>query len=153
VPSFDAGEAPRRSTSSLDDVDIFAAIDAAFRRSFEHPFDALSTLEKVLVAVSGLEADVNNGGFHQYYFNSSGDTANLAPKALRTIGAVHMASIVEAANSRFGPGGPPNSRLPRQNALFELSDDLWDDLNNQFYKYPDDISTLLERYFKSRVTV
>ena len=64
----------------------------------------MSEPERVFVAVWTLEADVNNGGFDQYYVNSSGDYAWFAPQALRAVGAEKTAEIVEQANTAFGPG-------------------------------------------------
>lgn len=67
-------------------------------------------VDKVLVAIWVLEADVNNGGLDQYHFNSAGDFAFYAEQALQSIGAHAMARIVARANSLFGPDGPPRDR-------------------------------------------
>jgi len=132
------------------------AVDAAVRRHMDTPFEVLSPMEQILVAIWGLEADVNNGGFDQYYFNMYGDCAGFVPRALRTIGANRMADIVDAANRVFGSTGPPKSRDDRQSMLLDLSerdDHLWDDLDKSFQAYPDDIDALLERYFAAAATV
>jgi hypothetical protein len=60
----------------------------------------------VFVCVWELEADVNNGGFDQYYFNSSGDLAGDAVESLNAIGAKNTADVVRQANALFGAGGP-----------------------------------------------
>jgi hypothetical protein len=124
-------------------VNLSEAFRAAHARMLS--FDELAEADRVLICIWELESEVNNGGFHQYYFNSSGDYAYFAPTALRKIGALSMADIVERANAAFGPGGPPTSRQERQARLTALRKDLWDDLDRQFYDYPDDIATLLER--------
>ena len=72
-------------------------------RFFDAPFAQLTVPEQVFVAVWTLESDVNNGGFDQYYLNSSGDYAWFAPAALRAIGAEQTAAIAERANAAFGP--------------------------------------------------
>lgn len=126
------------------------AIEAACDRHRDVGFESLSEIDRILVVVWALEADVNNGGFHQYYFNSSGDTAQYAPTALRAVGAPIMGGIVENANSLFGPGGPPTSRDKRQQALFALTEELWDDLDRQFQLYPEDLSSLLEQFLAAR---
>ena len=131
---------------SPQEVDLEAAADRAFRMYETAGFRGLAADEQILVAIWGLEADVNNGGFEQFYFNSSGDLAAHAASALRTIGAVRMASIVEAASGRFGPAGPSGDRAVRQGQLRRLvgaSDDLFEDLDRKFYEYPDDIAALL----------
>jgi len=101
----------------------------------------------------GLEADVNNGGFDQYYFNGAGDQAFFAPEALRAIGAYRMASIVERANAIFGPDGPSRKRTPRQSQRsLAAPDDApgpWDELDREFYDYPDDLYALLTRFIRA----
>jgi hypothetical protein len=126
----------------------------AFRDACSHftgaSFNSLSMRDQILVTIWGLEGDVNNGGFDQYYFNSSGDLAWFAPTALKTIGARSMASIVEKANAMFGESGPPPDRDERQSALFEITETnerIWDELDREFYAYPDDIAALLVARF------
>jgi hypothetical protein len=94
----------------------------------------------------GLETDVNNGGFHQYYFNRYGNFAWLAHRMLREIGASHMAEIIDAANAVFGPVGPAQDQDERQRALEAIDDDSWDSLDNRFWTYPDNLSELLGRH-------
>jgi hypothetical protein len=48
-----------------------------------------------------LEAEVNNGGFNQFYFNSSGQFAELAPEALRLVEAAQFADLVTKANNVY----------------------------------------------------
>jgi Domain of unknown function (DUF4375) len=115
-------------------------------------FGELSAAEKVFVAIWGLEADVNNGGFSQYYFNSAGDHAMHAPGALRAIGANAMADIVTKANAQFGAGGPPVDWEERRDALEALrdkADAAWDELSGQFQNYPDDLTELLYAYVQA----
>jgi hypothetical protein len=131
-------------------IDLFEALESSRFRYGDAAFGDLPEVDRVLTSIWWLEADVNNGGFDQYYFNSSGDSAYYAPLALRTIGAPIMAGIVEKANSRFGPGGPPPCREERQEALLAMRDGLWDDLDDQFYAYPEDLSALLEAFLESR---
>jgi hypothetical protein len=121
-------------------------------RFFSTPVAELTVPERVFVAVWTLEADVNNGGFDQYYLNSSGDHAGFAPEALRTIGAERTAVIVEEANAPFGPDGPPPNRDSRLAVLDEVATDAqerWNDLDETFYAYPDDLTELLMAYVQS----
>ncbi len=48
-----------------------------------------------------LEAEVNNGGYNQFYFNSSGQYYKLLPGVLKLIGADKFAELTERANSVF----------------------------------------------------
>src|SRR5262245_26824721 len=79
-------------------------------------FADLSPSEQVFILVWEVEAEVNNGGFNQFFFNSAGDRASATVAALRTIGAERMASIVDRANASF-PDGPPVDRSIRQELL------------------------------------
>lgn len=118
-------------------------------RMFDTPFDELTVPERVFVAIWMLEADVNNGGFDQYYLNSAGDHAWFAPEALRAIGAERTAALVEQANAAFGPGGPSPDREVRLRTHEEVAARaraLWDDLDRAFYTYEDDLTTLLRAY-------
>ena len=111
----------------------------------------LDQREQLLVTIWGLEADVNNGGFDQYYFNSYGDLAQHCPGALRLIGANRTAELVELANAAFGAEGPPQNREERQDRLDEIRDTatpIWDSLEQEFYGYPDDLSELLRLHLE-----
>ena len=128
-------------------IDLNAEFERACRKPHDGAaFDALSQRDKILIAIWGLEADVNNGGFDQYYFNDAGDLAFFAADALEEIGARNMAAIVRAANEQFGANGPARDRTTRQEQLARLTasdEDLFAPLDDRFYDYPDDISALL----------
>lgn len=48
-----------------------------------------------------LEAEVNNGGYNQFYFNSSGQFYKHLPEALRLVGANKFADLTKRANDTF----------------------------------------------------
>ncbi len=48
-----------------------------------------------------LEGEVNNGGYNQFYFNSSGEFYKHLPDALRLVGAHKFADITERANAVY----------------------------------------------------
>ena len=135
----------------MEDVD--ARFEAALSRFHGNNFDQLGEVDRLLVTIWGIEAEVNNGGFDQYYFNGAGDQAFFAPDALAAIGAREMAEIARKANSVFGTTGPPRSRDDRQARLLELTSNdqtPWDALNRTFQAYPDDIRGLLGAFLASR---
>jgi len=137
----------------MREPDVEAAFEEALARFNGDNFDRLTATEQVLVTIWGLEADVNNGGFDQYYFNSSGDQAFFAPEALRLIGAHRMADIVSRANAVFGPDGPSRIRTVRQaqRALVapDHADGPWEQLDREFYDYLDDIYALVTMFVRS----
>ncbi len=133
----------------MDPMDLVEVSTRVSRRSDELGFDRLTIPEQVFYVVWTLEADVNNGGFDQYFFNSWGDHADVAPDAFRAIGARKTAAIVERATQVFGAGGPPKARPQRQEALSKVrgqAKSVWGEAEKEFFAYPDDLPTLLKLY-------
>lgn len=131
-------------------VNLTEAFEDAYSRFTGNNFELLSVRDQILVTIWGLEADVNNGGFDQYYFNGAGNLAWFAPTALKSIGAHQMASIVARANAMFGETGPSQDPDTRELALLEITDadeEAWEELDRKFYAYPDDIAALLVAHF------
>jgi hypothetical protein len=48
-----------------------------------------------------LEGEINNGGFNQFYFNSSGQYAEMAEIGLKTIGADKFSELTSKANKIY----------------------------------------------------
>lgn len=98
--------------------------------------------------VEELEAEVNNGGFDQFFFNSAGDKAEETILALKAIGAKHTASILEEACKKFPGEMPPNDRSLRQELLEQVSPDStrFEDEDAAFYEYRDDLAGLVSTY-------
>lgn len=59
----------------------------------------LTDSQKYFLFIANLEREVNNGGFHQFFFNSSGDHVHETLKGLKAIGAFKTANIVETSIS------------------------------------------------------
>ena len=56
---------------------------------------------QAIYMIWALEAEVNNGGYNQFYFNSSGQFYKHLPEALRLVGAKKFADLTEKANKIF----------------------------------------------------
>lgn len=110
---------------------------------------ALTKEERVFFVVMGLDAEVNNGGFDQYLYNSSGNFANELLPSLRTIGANQTADIFSRALNALGCE-LPSDRERRIDLLSELRTDeistILDECDEQYYKYPDDIEVLCYQF-------
>jgi len=104
--------------------------------------------EIVKELVEELEAEINNGGFDQFFFNTSGDRTAEIIIALSSIGAVHTATIVKAACAKFPGGIPPKDKDVRQELLEQISpdSDAFEEEDEAFLEYKDDLSGLVENY-------
>ena len=114
----------------------------------------MSDGEKVVLFIENLEREVNNGGFSQFFWNSSGDYAQETLAALKSIGANKTAEIVSKAFSVWPNGNIPSDRVARQNTLETIEDksvETWNICDDTFYEYEDDISSLLFIFVKANL--
>ncbi len=111
--------------------------------------EALTHAERVFYITQTLEAEVNNGGFSQFFFNSSGDFSGELAQAFTEIGAVRIACLCEKALEAFGRELPVD-RDERVKLLNELeseeTEEILDDCDDAFYEYPEDLNSLSYAY-------
>lgn len=118
-------------------------------------FENLNEAEKTFLYVEILEAEINNGGFDQYFFNSSGDYAYETLKSLKEIGALKTAKLVEEAFSNFPSNPIPKDNEKRREILEKIDDqtsEKWNELEDKFYLYEENIEELLLEYVKQNRT-
>ena len=129
------------------DVDqLFIKISA---REENIGWDALSSAERTIATAMLLWYEVGNGGFHQYFFNTTGDLSLKAPGAFRAIGAIETADVVEKANELFGSEGPNVNQLKRQAQLGAFTDfhlNKLDELDKFIFDDPEDIENLISMF-------
>ena len=110
----------------------------------------LNGIERVFYLCQTFSLEMNNGGIHHYYENNAGNFANETVEALTAIGATHTALSLDKGNGLFKEGVVPEDRESRIEELGSLdySEVTWlfDELDNQFYEYNDDISALNLKY-------
>lgn len=70
------------------------ALDQKSRREGD---DALSAEERIVLAIEALESEVNNGGYGQFFANSSQEYAPIVVEALTKIGCPRTAEITQKA--------------------------------------------------------
>jgi len=135
----------------MNDLDyVLERIDPWIDRYISAGPCALGPLEKVGVGVWMLEAEVNNGGFDQYYFNSAGDLALQTVDALNAIGASNTASLLSAANAEFPRSVPTVNRTERQETLDQIRDTVrFASLEEKFYRDEEDLIARLASYLRS----
>jgi hypothetical protein len=112
-------------------------------------YDQLSFPERVFGLIWELESEVNNGGFHQYFLNSTGALAPYVVDALTAVGAVATAGIAQQALALVGPDvswSDDAARKAHMHGLPLQAKEKLHELDQAFYAYPDDLTTLLYRY-------
>jgi hypothetical protein len=97
-------------------------------------FDGLLQAERDWIVLWWLKVDTENGSFHQYFFNPSGDGALLALEALQRLQQPQTHRILSDALACFGPAGYSPVRHERQQRLRLLPDGVFDGPTEAFYK-------------------
>jgi hypothetical protein len=106
---------------------------------------ALTTAEKHICAIEELDAEVRNGGFAQYFFNSYSNHWQDALSGLAAIGATQRHQIMAATVAKFGPSGPSSVRETRNAQLSKIVRKLEDPFDGQDTAWYGTENELLER--------
>lgn len=105
----------------------------------------LSEPERIFYITQACEVEVNNGGFSQFFFNSSGDFSGELEYAFTEIGAIKTAEICHTALNAFGRELPTDTE-ERRKLLDDLKNDKIDSVlnecDNRFYEYEEDLNSL-----------
>jgi hypothetical protein len=128
-----------------------AMSNLVYAREAKVGFEALTEPEKVVFCLDKLEQEVNNGGFEQYFRNSSGDHAVVTPAALRTLGASQVAAIVEKALELFPNRQPSRVRDEREAQMESWGAEqrkVLEPLDQAFLAYPEPLAQLERAYVR-----
>jgi hypothetical protein len=97
-------------------------------------YELLSPSRRAFLVAFDCECEVNNGGFDQFFLNSSGDAAGALVESLNLIGAHEAARLAEKAVAQF-PEGPARHRairLKQLEAIPESGRKTWGELDGEF---------------------
>ncbi len=114
-------------------------------------FESLNSIEKNILYIEMLEGQVNNGGFDQYFFNSSGEYAHETLIALKEMKAPQMAEILNRAIKVFPTLPIPKDTEQRRECMEDVPKNIsetWSKLDDEFYKYPENLAGLVIEYVK-----
>ena len=129
---------------------ILINLSSSDKTSFgKEDFGSQSIPQKVFSALWEVEAEVNNGGFSQYFVNSGAESAHFVVDALRMIGAPKTADICQRAIAAAFPAGLPKSDEAIRAAAADFSDNVLETLepiDQEFYSYPHNLTDLLFAY-------
>ncbi len=152
-----SGQAPRElvalaDTHRLDSI-VTAFGTALLEKEERSGVDSLSDVERTVYAVYWLETEINNGGFVQFFSNSSLQFTPFIVQALLDVGLPKTAVITKNAIAAL--------ELPDDFSLDDvfvsaLADDedkefLLSEADTQFFEYEEDISGVLFEYIRVHI--
>ena len=116
-------------------------------------FKNLNEFEKNFIYIDILENNVTEGGFVQFFFNSSGQFTHEVFQAYLAIKATKTVDLLTKAIFLFPEFPVPKNTHLRRNILMEKESniDLWDDLDREFDKYEDNIIALTLDYVRDNI--
>lgn len=113
-------------------------------------WNSLTVAEKHILAIEQLDAEIKNGGFAQYFFNSSGDHWQDAHNGLAAIGAERRYQLMSATIEQFGGVKPAADRSTRTSQLSKIArkkEDPFNEHDSAWYKIEgENIDRLIFRY-------
>ncbi|MDM4767180.1 DUF4375 domain-containing protein [Pelomonas sp. SE-A7] len=112
-----------------DEVSIY---DGAER--FSEDFEKLDRVAQALFAAHWCQSEVCNGGFGQFFGNSTGVLALEAVAGFEALGMQNVASVVRQAVSLFG-SAYPSDRAAREEQLEMLRHESLNELDGEFFSF------------------
>jgi hypothetical protein len=151
-----------------ESVDELIALEGKYRTdslvlAFEQAMDQkaarvgenkLTAEERITLAIEALEREVNNGGYGQFFVNSSREYAPIIVDALRRIGCPKTAEITQKALSMVQQA--PMSDDEIENGTWEENEERQDALgecDSLYFNEPQSIPPGREHLFRGRVRV
>jgi Domain of unknown function (DUF4375) len=134
----------------MDKNNILIELSESDRTKFgKEDFATQSTPQKVFSSIWAVESEVNNGGFSQYFLNSSCETAGFVVGAMKAIDAPRTAEICSRAIAAAFPEGLPLAPEEISSAaenFTEKTEEKLEELDNEFFGYPHNLTDLLFAY-------
>lgn len=124
---------------------IVLAIEAALMDR-----ENLTPTERIVLTVEAMEREVGNGGFNQFFFNSSNEYAHELVATLREIGIPDIADIAERALRAIG-AKPDWTCDDFEEASVDPDEPIMEELNacdSAYYNTEDGIANTLFEYIK-----
>ena len=86
----------------------------------QNGWNALNKIERHIFAVELLDMEINNGGFAQYYFNSTAESWPDALEGLKAMGASKRHNLLLETIAEFGDEEPSIDRQKRDHQLAKI---------------------------------
>ena len=101
---------------------------------------------QVAYCIHQFEAEVNNGGFDQFFTNSTGEYVRETIQALTDIGATKTCNLLRRAVAIGFPGGYPADASVYESAFVGDGVEGLDPLDEEFYRYAEPLADLVNAY-------
>jgi hypothetical protein len=124
---------------------IVVAIEGALLRKSD-----LSPAETVVIAIEAMEREVNNGGFAQFFINSSCEYAPVLVASLEQIGASKTSSLAQRAISILGatPEWLPGDYESAASDISESAAEALSQCDAEYYKLAEPIADKLFEFIR-----
>jgi hypothetical protein len=136
------------STTHRADSLVVAFETALGQKAASLGTSALTQPELDVLAIEGLEREVNNGGYEQFFLNSSNEFAGIVVEALQRIGCLTTASITQRAIAALPTGTvlTPDSLSATMVQDDPSRDRRLEECDQAYFDAEEDIATALLRY-------
>ena len=112
-------------------------------------YQSLNGKQRLWAAVEILDGEVNNGGWSQYFLNSSGDLWPDAVAGLKAMGSIDRLATLQEAVAKFGKVGPSTASSQREDqlsALIKRDEKTFESLEDRYFNSKE-VVTVLEAKF------
>jgi hypothetical protein len=141
-----------KTEKNVTDI-IINIFDAVIKLIKDDDLKELSEPQKNFYLNQVLEAEVNNGGFSQYFLNN-GEYAHETVDSLKAIGAEKTADLLQKAINKFPKSKVPkdwDERYDRLEKIEDKDDEIWDKFDDKFYDYEDNLNELNLNYIRENL--
>jgi hypothetical protein len=138
-----------------NEIDFLQALEMAIQQKAERVgVDDMTEEEIIVLAIEALEREVNNGGYSQFFVNSSREYTPIIVHALLRIGCSKTAEITKSAITAAGfQGLAPMALAEALNAYSGADNQELDDCDQLYYKAGENIGGQLIDFAKANKNV
>jgi hypothetical protein len=145
----------------ISDEDLIQAIfdyvsEVVIEKDWKNQYRKVKSLPIGFQHIFGLwllEAEVNNGGFNQFFYNSSGEFVDEAMNGCIAIGATRTAKIVSRAVETIMAEKEMQLEVRKKGTIEAFSESYKEtklgECDNEFFKYEDDLQNLQIQYIRN----
>jgi hypothetical protein len=155
--AIDAGIIRNKEEREREKTDPFRRLWLTLvHRVYETPegFNGLSEVEREYFAVGCVDLELYNGGFHQYFFNSSADHYKYAVQGFVKMGGIHSLALLQQAKEVvFASAEVPEitgfRRIALSSLITESMHKALAQLDHKYCQDPDKLESRLDNFARA----